>query len=135
MKYNCEPIIGKQTWRKNRYYYWRRSGIGLATAKRFVSDGAYVFIIDRQKKKLDTAVSEIGKNAEGVEDDVSNPSDLDNLYMTVKDHKGQIDILLTNVDIIRFVPLEEITEEHFYNLIDVNVKRSIVYNAKSPSYF
>lgn len=55
--------------------------------------------------------------------------------MTVKDHKGQIDILLTNVDIIRFVPLEEITEEHFYNLIDVNVKRSIVYNAKSPSYF
>ncbi len=65
------------------------SGIGLATAKRFVSEGAHVFILDRNKKELDSALSEIGsKNVVGVEGDVSNIGDLDKLYSAVKDQKG-----------------------------------------------
>src|SRR3954465_9909867 len=99
------------------------SGIGLATAKRFVSEGAYVFIIDRNKKELDTALSEIGKNvSSGIQSDISNLADLDKSFDIVKDEKGRINILFANAGIIRFVPLAEITEEHFYNLIDVNIK-------------
>ena len=64
------------------------SGIGLATAKRFVSDGAYVFITGRRQNELDAAVSEIGKNVTGIQGDVSNLADLDRLYTTVKDQKG-----------------------------------------------
>ncbi len=63
------------------------SGIGLATAKRFVLEGAYVFIFDRNKKELELALSEIGKNVVGVEGDVSNIADLDRLYEIVKDQK------------------------------------------------
>src|SRR5215212_6538875 len=99
------------------------SGIGLATAKRFVSEGAYVFIIDLHKKELDSALSEIGsKNVVGIEGDVSNIGDLDKLYNAVKDQKDQLDILFANAGIIRYAPLGEISEQHFYNLIDVNVK-------------
>lgn len=71
------------------------SGIGLATAKRFLSEGAYVFIIDLHKKELDSALSEIGsKNVVGIEGDVSNIRDLGKLYSAVKDQKGQLDIYL-----------------------------------------
>jgi NAD(P)-dependent dehydrogenase (short-subunit alcohol dehydrogenase family) len=86
------------------------SGIGLATAKRFVSEGAYVFIIDRNRKELDLALSDIGKNIVGSERDVSNLADLDKLYNIVKDQKGQLDILFANAGIIRFAPLEKIQE-------------------------
>src|SRR5919197_6590720 len=98
------------------------SGIGLATAKRFVLEGTYVFIIDRNKKELDLALSDIGKNIVGIEGDVSNLADLDKLYNIVKDQKGQLDILFANAGIIRFATLGEISEEHFYNLFDINVK-------------
>ncbi len=86
------------------------SGIGLATAKRFVSEGAYVFIIDRNRKELDLALSDIGKNIVGSGRDVSNLADLDKLYNIVKDQKGQLDILFANAGIIRFAPLEKIQE-------------------------
>jgi NAD(P)-dependent dehydrogenase (short-subunit alcohol dehydrogenase family) len=66
------------------------SGIGLATAKRFVSEGAYVFIIDRNRKELDLALSDIGKNIVDIEGDVSNLADLDKLYNIVKDQKGRL---------------------------------------------
>jgi NAD(P)-dependent dehydrogenase (short-subunit alcohol dehydrogenase family) len=99
------------------------SGIGLATAKRFVSEEAYVFIIDLHKKELDSALSEISsKNVVGIEGDVSNTGDLDKLYNTVREHKGHLDILFANAGIIRFARLGEISEKHFYNLIDINVK-------------
>ncbi len=100
------------------------SGIGVATAKRFVSEGAYVFILDRNKKELDSALSEIdSKNVVvGIEGDVSNVEHLDKLYNAVKDHKGQLNILFANAGIIRYASLGEISEQHFYNLIDVNVK-------------
>jgi NAD(P)-dependent dehydrogenase (short-subunit alcohol dehydrogenase family) len=70
------------------------SGIGLATAKRFVSDGAYVFITGLYQKEVDVAVSDIGKNVSGIQSDVSNLADLDKLYDVVKDQKGHIDIYL-----------------------------------------
>ena len=89
--------------------YWNRS------SKRFVLDGAYVFIIDRNKKELDFALSDIGKNIVGIEGDVSNLADLDKLFSTVKDKKGQLDILFANAGIIRYVPLVEISQDDFYN--------------------
>jgi NAD(P)-dependent dehydrogenase (short-subunit alcohol dehydrogenase family) len=99
------------------------SGIGLATAKRFVSEGAYVFIIDLHKKELDSALSEIGsKNVVGIEGDVSNIGDLDKLYSAVKDQKDQLDILFANAGIIRYAPLGEISEQHFYKIIGVDVR-------------
>ena len=85
------------------------SGNGLATAKRFVLEGAYVFIIDRHKKELDLTQSEIGKNVVGIEGDVSNLADLDKLYNIVKDQKGHIDILFANAGIIQFARLGKIS--------------------------
>jgi NAD(P)-dependent dehydrogenase (short-subunit alcohol dehydrogenase family) len=98
------------------------SGIGLATAKRFVSEGAYVFITGRRQKEIDAAVSEIGKNVMGIQGDVSNLADLDRLYNTVKDQKGHLDILFANAGIAQFAPLGEISEEHFDNIFHINVK-------------
>ena len=98
------------------------SGIGLATAKRFVSDGAYVFITGRRQNELDAAVSEIGKNVTGIQGDVSNLADLDRLYNTVKDQKGHLDILFANAGIGEFVPLGEISEAHFDKIFGINVK-------------
>jgi NAD(P)-dependent dehydrogenase (short-subunit alcohol dehydrogenase family) len=72
------------------------SGIGLATAQRFVEEGAYVFITGRRQSELDAAVDQIGKNVTGVQGDVSNLQDLDRLYATVKEQKGRIDILFAN---------------------------------------
>ena len=98
------------------------SGIGLATAKRFVSDGAYVFITGRRQNELDKAVSEICRNVTGIQGDVSNLADLDRLYNTVKDQKGYIDILFANAGIGEFAPLGEISEEHFDKTFTINVK-------------
>src|SRR5215831_4838083 len=98
------------------------SGIGLATAQRFVQEGAYVFITGRRQNELDKAVKQIGKNVTGVQGDVSNPSDLDRLYATVKQQKGRIDILFANAGLWEFTPLEGITEAHFDKIFSVNVK-------------
>ena len=72
------------------------SGIGLATAQRFVEEGAYVFITGRRQSEVDKAVNQIGKNVTGVQGDVSNLADLDRLYDTVKRQKGRIDVLFAN---------------------------------------
>jgi len=98
------------------------SGIGLAAAKRFVSEGAYVFISGRRQKELDLALSEIGKNVTAILSDVSNLADLDRLSNIVKDQKGHLDILFANAGIAQFAPLEEISEEHFDNIFRINVK-------------
>jgi NAD(P)-dependent dehydrogenase (short-subunit alcohol dehydrogenase family) len=110
------------------------SGIGLATAKRFVSEGAYVFIIDRNKRELDSAISKIGKNVVGIDGDISNLANLDKLYSVVKDQKGHLDILFANAGIARFAPLREISEVHFYNLFDINVK-GLVFTVEKPFSF
>ena len=98
------------------------SGIGLATAKRFVSEGAYVFITGRRQKEIEVALSEIGKNVAGIQGDISNLEDLDRLYNTVKDQKGHLDILFANAGIAQFAQLGEISEEHFDNIFRINVK-------------
>jgi NAD(P)-dependent dehydrogenase (short-subunit alcohol dehydrogenase family) len=99
------------------------SGIGLATAQRFISEGAYVFITGRRQSELDAAVEQIGKNnTTGVQGDVSNLADLDRLYATVKEQKGHIDILFANAGVGELAPLGEITEAHFDKTFGINVK-------------
>jgi NAD(P)-dependent dehydrogenase (short-subunit alcohol dehydrogenase family) len=98
------------------------SGIGLATAKRFVDEGAYVFITGRREPELARAVKEIGRNVTGVQGDVSNLSDLDRLFAQIKREKGRIDILFANAGGGEFVPLQAITEEHFDKTFNINVK-------------
>jgi NAD(P)-dependent dehydrogenase (short-subunit alcohol dehydrogenase family) len=98
------------------------SGIGLATAKRFVSEGAYVFITGLYQKEVDVAVSDIGKNVSGIQSNVSNLADIDKMYDIVKDQKGHIDILFANAGIIEFAPLGEISEKHFDKIFDIDVK-------------
>ncbi len=101
------------------------SGLGLATAKRFVAEGAHVFITGRRRSELDAAVKEIGKNVTGVQGDVSNLVDLDRLYATVKEQKGRIDILFANAGLGEFAPLGQITEAHFDKTFGVNVKGTL----------
>ena len=98
------------------------SGIGLATAQRFVEEGAYVFITGRRQGELDAAVDQIGKNVSGVQGDVSNLADLDRLYATVKEQKGHVDILFANAGIAELAPLGEISEAHFNKTFSINVK-------------
>jgi NAD(P)-dependent dehydrogenase (short-subunit alcohol dehydrogenase family) len=98
------------------------SGIGLATAQRFVEEGADVFITGRRQSELDAAVKQIGKNVIGVQGDVSNLADLDRLYDTVKQQKGRIDVLFANAGVGEFVPLEAFTEAHFDKTFNINVK-------------
>ena len=98
------------------------SGIGLATARRFVAEGAYVFITGRRQAELDAAVKLIGKNVTGVQGDVSNLADLDKLYSTVKQQKGRLDIVFANAGGGVFAPLGAITEEQFDKTFNSNVK-------------
>jgi NAD(P)-dependent dehydrogenase (short-subunit alcohol dehydrogenase family) len=99
------------------------SGIGLATAKRFVSDGAYIFITGRRQSELDAAVKQIGENnVSGIQGDVSNLADLDRLYATIKDEKGYIDILFANAGVGELAPLGTITEAQFDKTFGINVK-------------
>lgn len=98
------------------------SGIGLAIAQRFVSEGAYVFITGRRHSELDAAIKQIGSDITGVQSDVSNLSDLDRLYSEVKKQKDHIDILFANAGLGESAPLEAITEAHFNKIFSVNVK-------------
>ena len=101
------------------------SGIGLATAQRFVAEGAYIFITGRRQAELDAAVKVIGNNVTGVQGDVANLADLDRLYATVKQQKGRMDILFANAGTGEFAPLGSITEEHFDKTFNVNVKGTL----------
>src|SRR6266704_6786555 len=99
------------------------SGIGLATARRFVAEGAYVYITGRRQRELDAAVRQIGKNVTAVQGDVSRLADLDRLYATVKQQHGRLDIVFANAGVGReFASLGEISEAHFDNTFNVNVK-------------
>src|ERR1700676_3367238 len=98
------------------------SGIGLATAKRFVNEGAYVFITGRRDRELAAAVKEIGKNVTGVQGDVSSLGDLDRLFAQVKKEKGKLDIVFANAGVARFAPFGTITEEFYDSIFDINVK-------------
>ena len=101
------------------------SGIGLAAAKRFVDDGAFVYIFGRRQDALDTALADLGQNARGVRGDITDPADLDRLFEAVKDGKGGIDVLLANAGVGEFAPLGEITPEHYAWTFDINVKGTL----------
>ncbi len=98
------------------------SGIGLATAKRFVAEGAHVFITGRRQTELDAAVDEIGKNVTGVQSDVSKMADLDRLFATIKQEQGHLDVVFANAGGGEIIPLESITEEQFDRTFNTNVK-------------
>src|ERR1700733_8443232 len=85
-------------------------GIGLATAKLFVEEGAYVFITGRREKELEEAVEAIGTNVYGIQGDVAKLDDLDRLYQTVSKVKGRIDIVFANAGVGEFVPFGAVTE-------------------------
>ncbi|HZN44442.1 MAG TPA: SDR family oxidoreductase [Nitrospiraceae bacterium] len=98
------------------------SGIGLATARQFVNEGAYVFITGRREPELARAVKEIEKNVTGVQGDVSNLGDLDRLFSQIRREKGKLDIVFANAGGAKFAPLGKITEEHYDALFNSNVK-------------
>src|SRR5258706_11841949 len=100
-------------------------GIGLATAKLFVEEGAYVFITGRRQKELDEAAEAIGDNVTGVQGDVSKLADLDRLYEAVKAEGRRIDVVFANAGVGELAALGSITEEHFDRLFSINVKGAL----------
>jgi len=116
-------LIGKRLEGKIAVITGGNSGIGLATAQRFVQEGAYVFITGRRQSELDKAVNQIGKsNVTGLQGDVSNLADLDRLYYMVKQQTDRIDILFANAGVADVAPLGSITESHFDKIFSVNLK-------------
>jgi NAD(P)-dependent dehydrogenase (short-subunit alcohol dehydrogenase family) len=101
------------------------SGIGLATAKKFVAEGATVFISGRRQKELDLAVREIGDGVVALQGDISNLADLDRMFATIREDSGRLGILFANAGLGEFVPLGQITEAHFDQTFDVNVKGTV----------
>ena len=98
------------------------SGIGLATARLFVEQGAHVFITGRRQSELDRAVAELGYGATAVQGDGANLADLDTLFGIVQAQRGGLDIVFANAGTGEFAPLGQITEEHFDKQFDLNVK-------------
>ena len=98
------------------------SGIGLATAKSFITEGAYVFITGRRQPELEAAVNAIGENITGVQSDVSNMSDLDRLFAEIEHKQGRLDVVFANAGGGEIAPLGAITEEHFDKTFNTNVK-------------
>ena len=98
------------------------SGIGLATAKQFVNEGAYVFITGRRDAELAAAVKEIGRNVTAVRGDVSNLGDLDRLFAQIRREKGKLDIVFANAGVAKYAPLGKISEELYDSIFSVNVK-------------
>ena len=99
------------------------SGMALASAKLFVEEGAYVFITGRSKDRLDAAVKAIGRNVTGVQGDAA--ADLDRLYDTVKQEKGKIDVLFASAGQGEFGTIGEITEKHFDDIFNLNVRGTL----------
>ncbi len=98
------------------------SGIGLATAKRFVDEGAHVFITGRRQSELDRARTEIGRNVTTVQGDAANLDDLDRLYETVAAERGVVDIVFANAGFVELVPIDKVTPEHFDKTVGINLR-------------
>jgi NAD(P)-dependent dehydrogenase (short-subunit alcohol dehydrogenase family) len=98
------------------------SGIGLAAAKKFVEEGAYVFIVGRRQSELDKAKAEIGRNVTAVQADVGNLDDLDRLYDRVKDEKGAVDILVASAAFVERVLTQDATPAHFDKTFGINAR-------------
>ncbi|MGC1877924.1 MAG: SDR family oxidoreductase [Rhabdochlamydiaceae bacterium] len=98
------------------------SGIGLATAKQFVNEGAYIFITGRRDLELAAAVKEIGRNVTGVQGDASKLADLDRLFAQIKKEKGKLDIVFANAGVAKMAPFGKITEEFYDSIFNINVR-------------
>src|SRR6202162_5138364 len=98
------------------------SGIGLATAKQFVREGAYVFITGRRQAEVDAAAKEMRRNVTSVQGDVANLGDLDRLFAQIKREKGKLDIVFANAGVARYSPIGKITEEFYDSIFNINVK-------------
>ena len=98
------------------------SGIGLASAKRFVTEGAYVYITGRRDAELARAAAVIERNVIAVTGDVSKPADLDRLFAQIQREKGRLDIVFANAGVAKFATLGTISEEFYDSIFDVNVK-------------
>lgn len=98
------------------------SGIGLATAQRFIEEGAYVFITGRRQAELAAAVQQLGENSRGVRGDVSVAADLDHLFETIRQEKGRLDVVFANAAALEFAPLGQIDEGQFDRQFGSNVK-------------
>src|SRR5476651_2785899 len=101
------------------------TGIGRAAAKRFIEEGAFVFIFGRRQEALDAAVAELGPNARAVKGSVSDEADLDRLYAAVKAERGTLDIVFANAGVGSQLALGQITAEHIDETFDTNVKGTI----------
>jgi NAD(P)-dependent dehydrogenase (short-subunit alcohol dehydrogenase family) len=101
------------------------TGIGLAAAKRFIEEGAFVFIFGRRQDALDAAVAKLGPNARAVKGSVSDIADLDRLYAAVKAERGTLDIIFANAGAGSPLPLGKITADHIDDTFDTNVKGTI----------
>src|ERR1700687_1412238 len=101
------------------------SGIGLATAKRFVAEGATVFISGRRREQLDAAGREVGAVVVAIQGDIANLADLDRMFATIREHSGRLDILFANAGVGQFAALGQITEAHFDQTFGVNVKGTV----------
>lgn len=101
------------------------TGIGLGAAKRFVEEGAFVYLFGRRQAQLEAAVDALGPNARAIVGSITDPADLDRLYSTVKAERGGLDILVANAGTGAFAALGEITPEHYDQTFDVNVKGTI----------
>ncbi len=101
------------------------TGIGRAAAKRFIEEGAFVFIFGRRQEALDTAVAELGPNARAIKGSISDEADLDRLYTTVRAERGTLDIVFANAGAGSMLKLGEITADHIDEIFDTNVKGTI----------
>jgi len=101
------------------------SGLGLATAKRFVAEGAEVFITGRRIDVIEAAIKEIGGKVTGIQGDVAKLADLDKIYDAIREKAGRLDILFANAGGGAFVPLAQVTEEHFDKYFGINVKGTL----------
>src|SRR6202521_3750969 len=101
------------------------TGIGLAAAKRFIEEGAFVFIFGRRQKALDAAVADLGPNARAVKGSVSDEADLDRLYAAVKAERGTLDFVFANAGVGSQLALGKITAKHIDETFDINVKGTI----------
>src|SRR3984957_11436025 len=110
------------------------AGVGLATAKRFVEEGAYVFINGRSQAELDAAVEEIGENVTGVQGDGSKPGDRDRLYGAVADSGRRLDVVFANAAAIDVARIGEVTQEHLQKALPLlNDGGSIILNSSNPN--
>jgi NAD(P)-dependent dehydrogenase (short-subunit alcohol dehydrogenase family) len=101
------------------------TGIGLAAAKRFISEGAFVFIFGRRQEQLDAALATLGPNARAVQGSISNLTDLDRLYAAIKSERGTLDIVFANAGVGSQLKLGSITVEHIDEILDINIKGTI----------